>query len=62
MGRAASRKRRSFTKEFKAEVVQLCRAGDRSTSRVAKDQLVHVAQELAFLSLPGDTGFPRRSS
>jgi transposase len=37
MGRAASRKRRSFTKEFKAEVVQLCRAGDRSTSRVSKD-------------------------
>jgi transposase len=37
MGRAVSRKRRSFTKEFKAEVVQLCRAGDRSTSRVAKD-------------------------
>src|SRR5665811_1437497 len=37
MGRAASRKRRSFTKEFKAEVLQLYRAGDRSTSRVAKD-------------------------
>ncbi len=31
------RKRRTFTKEFKSEVVQLCRAGDRSTSRVAKD-------------------------
>jgi transposase len=37
MGRAVSRKRRSFTKEFKAGVVQLCRAGDRSTSRVVKD-------------------------
>jgi transposase len=37
MGRTGLRKRRSFTKEFKAEVVQLCRAGDRSTSRVAKD-------------------------
>jgi len=33
----AGRKRRTFTKEFKAEVVQLCRSGDRSTNRVAKD-------------------------
>ena len=37
MGRAGARKRRRFTKEFKAEVVQLCRVGDRSASRVAKD-------------------------
>ena len=35
--RTAGRKRRTFTKEFKAEVVQLCRSGDRSPSRVAKD-------------------------
>lgn len=31
------RKRRSFTPEFKAEVVGLCRAGDRSVGQVAKD-------------------------
>jgi transposase len=31
------RKRRSFTKEFKAEAVRLCRVGDRSISQVAKD-------------------------
>jgi transposase len=37
MGRPGPKKRRSFTKEFKGEVVQLCRAGDRSTNQVAKD-------------------------
>lgn len=37
MENAGSRKRRSFTREFKAEVVQLCRAGDRRIGRVAKD-------------------------
>lgn len=31
------RKRRSFTPEFKAEVVGLCGAGDRSVGQVAKD-------------------------
>ncbi len=31
------RKRRSFTPEFKAEVVGLCRAGERSVGLVAKD-------------------------
>ena len=36
MGKAGSA-RRSFTKEFKAEVVQLCRAGDRSIGQVSKD-------------------------
>ncbi len=29
--------RRSFTPEFKAEVVELCRAGDRSIGQVARD-------------------------
>ncbi len=33
----AKRKRRKFTTEFKAEVVALCRAGDRSIAQVAKD-------------------------
>jgi transposase len=31
------RKRRSFTTEFKAEAVQLCRVGDRTIKQVAKD-------------------------
>jgi transposase len=31
------RSRRSFTPEFKAEIVERCRAGDRSIARVAKD-------------------------
>ena len=30
-------KRRSFTKEFKAETVRLCRVGDRTIGQVAKD-------------------------
>jgi transposase len=32
-----ARKRRKFTKEFKAEVVALCRQGDRSVGEVARD-------------------------
>ena len=31
------KKRRSFTKEFKAEAVRLCKVGDRSIGQVAKD-------------------------
>ena len=31
------RKRRSFTAEFKAEAVQLCKVGDRTVKQVAKD-------------------------
>src|SRR5215217_4051010 len=31
------RARRSFTPEFKAEIVQLCQRGDRSIGRVARD-------------------------
>jgi transposase len=31
------RQRRSFTPEFKAEVVELCRAGDRSIGQDARD-------------------------
>ena len=33
----ARRKRRTFTPEFKAEAVRLCRVGDRSVAEVAKD-------------------------
>lgn len=32
-----SQSRRKFTSEFKAEVVALCRAGDRSIAQVARD-------------------------
>jgi len=31
------RRRRSFTPEFKAEIVELCGRGDRSVGQVAKD-------------------------
>jgi transposase len=31
------RRRRSFTPEFKAEIVELCQRGDRSVGQVAKD-------------------------
>jgi transposase len=31
------RRRRSFTSEFKAEIVDLCQRGDRSVGQVAKD-------------------------
>jgi transposase len=37
MGKREQRSRRSFTPEFKAEVVELCRAGDRSIGQVARD-------------------------
>ena len=33
----AKRKRRKFTAEFKAEVVALCRQGDRTVPQVARD-------------------------
>ena len=32
-----SRQRRSFTPEFKAEIVELCQRGDRSAGQVARD-------------------------
>jgi transposase-like protein len=35
--RKARRARRSFTPEFKAEIVELCRNGDRSIGAVARD-------------------------
>ena len=36
-GRKAPRARRSFTPEFKAEIVGLCQLGDRSVGQVARD-------------------------
>ncbi len=35
--RQTRRARRSFTPEFKAEAVRLCKVGDRSIAQVAKD-------------------------
>jgi transposase len=37
MERKQPRARRSFTAEFKAEIVELCQRGDRSIGRVARD-------------------------
>lgn len=37
MGRSRPRPRRSFTPEFKAEIVELCRRGERSVGQVAGD-------------------------
>jgi transposase len=37
MGRKRPRRRRSFTPEFKAEIVELCQRGDRSVGQVARD-------------------------
>lgn len=37
MAKKKPRPRRAFTAEFKAEIVELCRRGDRSVGQVAKD-------------------------
>jgi transposase len=37
MERKQPRRRRSFTPEFKAGVVERCRAGDRTIGQVARD-------------------------
>ena len=37
MGKKKPRPRRSFTPEFKAEIVELCQRGDRSVVQVARD-------------------------
>jgi transposase len=37
MAKKKPRPRRSFTPEFKADIVERCRAGDRSVGQVAKD-------------------------
>jgi transposase len=36
MGKKKPRPRRSFTPEFKTEIVELCRRGDRSVGQIAK--------------------------
>ncbi|MFI6509833.1 transposase [Streptosporangium sp. NPDC050855] len=37
MGKKKPRPRRSFAREFKAEIVELCRRGDRPVGQVAAD-------------------------
>ena len=37
MAKKRARPRRSFTAEFKAEIVELCQRGDRSVGQVARD-------------------------
>src|SRR3954447_10528295 len=37
MAKKRARPRRSFTPEFKAEIIELCRQGDRSLGQVARD-------------------------
>lgn len=37
MGKKKARPRRSFTPEFKAEIVELCRRGDRSVGQVVEE-------------------------
>lgn len=37
MGKSKPRPRRSFTAEFKAEIVECCGRGDRSVGQVARD-------------------------
>ncbi|MFG2716114.1 transposase [Streptomyces goshikiensis] len=37
IGKKKPRPRRSFTPEFKAEIVELCRRGDRSVGQIARD-------------------------
>ena len=37
MGKKKPRRRGSFAPEFKAEIVELCRRGDRSVGQVAED-------------------------
>ena len=37
MGKKKPRPRRSFTPEFKAEIVELCQRGDRTVGQIAKD-------------------------
>jgi transposase len=51
------RPRRSFTPEFKAEIVELCRRGDRSISQVSRDfDLTETAVRAWVLQAAVDAG------
>ena len=55
------RRRRSFTPEFKAEIVELCQHGDRSVGQVAKDfDLTETAVREWVKQAERDAGHPQR--
>ncbi|MYT28739.1 MULTISPECIES: transposase [unclassified Streptomyces] len=57
MAKKKPRARRSFTPEFKAEIVELCRRGDRSVGQVAKDfDLTETAVRLRVAQTETDAG------
>ena len=54
---AAARARRSFTAEFKAEIVELCQRGDRSIGQVSRDfDLTETAVREWVLQAERDSG------
>ena len=52
-GRKKPRRRRSFTPEFKSEILGLCRQGDRSVGQVARDFDLTETAMRSGLSRPG---------
>ncbi|WP_433540894.1 transposase [Streptosporangium sandarakinum] len=57
MGKKKPRPRRSFTREFKAEIVELCQRGDRSIGQVAADfDLTETAVRAWVRQAETDTG------
>ncbi|MFF1615242.1 IS3 family transposase [Amycolatopsis sp. NPDC058278] len=61
MGKKKPRPRRSFTREFKAEIVELCQRGDRSVGQVAKDfDLTETAVRQWVAQAERDAGNPHR--
>ncbi|MFB6989709.1 transposase [Streptomyces sp. NPDC056304] len=57
MGKKKARPRRLFTPEFKAEIVDLCRRGDRSVGQAAKDfDLTETAVRLWISQAEADAG------
>jgi transposase len=62
MGRKKPRRRRSFTPEFKAEIVELCQRGDRCVGQVAKDFDLTETAVREWSSRPGGTLGPGRTA
>ncbi|MEU1399499.1 transposase [Micromonospora zamorensis] len=62
MGKKRLRPRRSFTPEFKAEIVELCQRGDRTLRQVSQDfDLTETAvrtgsSRLTSIPVPAPTG------
>jgi transposase len=55
------RRRRSFTSEFKAEIVELCQRGERSVGQVAKDFDCTTTAIIPRLFAVADSGALRHS-